>query len=83
MLRKLGLHTAQRWLDELRSGVGLINPTEEDYAAAAAEVLRYPDQPITLFDATTAVVADALQVEVWTFDHHFAILGAKVWSAYA
>lgn len=38
-----------------------------------------PDQAITLFDATLAVLASRLKLEVWTYDHHFDVMRAKVW----
>jgi hypothetical protein len=38
-----------------------------------------PDQSITLFDATLAALASRLKIEVWTYDHHFDIMRAKVW----
>jgi hypothetical protein len=37
------------------------------------------DQPITLFDAAVATLAARLQIEVWTYDHHFDVMNASVW----
>ena len=37
------------------------------------------DQPITLFDATLAALASRMKVEIWTYDHHFDLMRAKVW----
>jgi predicted nucleic acid-binding protein len=41
-----------------------INPSPQDYREAAAWVGRFPDQSITLFDATLAVVASRLRLPV-------------------
>lgn len=41
--------------------------------------LRYPDQSITLFDAILAVLSDRLALPIWTFDHHFDVMGSDVW----
>jgi predicted nucleic acid-binding protein len=32
-----------------------------------------------LVDAVIAEVADRLDAPVWTFDHHFDVMGANVW----
>ena len=77
--RKLGLRVAQRWLQEIERGVGMINPTASDYDAARAVVADYPDQAITLFDASLAVLSWKLQAVVWTFDFHFDVLRSDVW----
>jgi len=67
------------WLDDVRSGVSLVNPTPEDYQEAMQKLLAFPDQPITLFDATLAVLCGRLGAEVWTYDHHFDLMRAAVW----
>lgn len=80
VLHKMGRTIALRWLDEL-SDATLINPTPEDYRQAAATVVRFADQPITLFDATVAVLTLRLGAQVWTYDHHFEVMRVPVWSA--
>ncbi|WP_295888238.1 hypothetical protein [uncultured Thiohalocapsa sp.] len=40
---------------------------------------RFPDQSITLFDTTLAMVASRLRLPVWTYDHHFDRMQATVW----
>jgi predicted nucleic acid-binding protein len=79
VLHRLGRKSSERWLGEVMSGVSLINPLPDDYRQAAKRLRLFPDQPITLFDATLAVVGLRLGIEVWTYDHHFDILGATVW----
>jgi len=79
VLRRLGRAAAGAWLAEVEAGSGRLNPTADDYAAAIALTHRFADQPITLFDAVAAVVAERLDLEVWTYDHHFDLLQAPVW----
>lgn len=79
VLYRLGAPTARKWLRNLSSGASSINPTPEDYRAAVATVDSYPDQSITLFDATVAIVGARLDLTIWTYDHHFDVLGASVW----
>ncbi len=79
LLRRLPLADCHRWLSEVEGKIGLIQPDPDDYLAAARLVRRYPDQTITLFDATTAVLAERLDLPVWTFDHHFDVMGVSVW----
>jgi predicted nucleic acid-binding protein len=57
----------------------LVNPTQEDYRRAIAKVGALADQPITLFDATVAALAVRLNLEVWTYDHHFDLMRVAVW----
>ncbi len=79
VLYRLGKEAALSWLDDVRSGVALVNPTPEDYQEAMQKLLAFPDQPITLFDATLAVLCGRLGAEVWTYDHHFDLMRAAVW----
>lgn len=81
VLYRLSNMMASQWLQEITAGVALVNPTPEDYREAKVRVLGLSDQPITLFDATVAVIAKRLDAEVWTYDHHFDILRASVWRA--
>lgn len=75
----LGSASALAWLDDVREGSAWINPSPQDYREAMALVERFPDQPITLFDASLAVVAARVSLPVWTYDHHFDTMGTKVW----
>jgi predicted nucleic acid-binding protein len=78
ILFRLGRDTASNWLTEMADGA-LVNPTPEDYWQAAAKIRAFADQPITLCDAVAATVATRLQVEVWTYDHHFDLMRVPVW----
>jgi predicted nucleic acid-binding protein len=79
ILHRLGGPTAARWLDDIRAGTASLNPTTEDYLAALGLVKRFPDQTITLFDATVAALAMRLSLPVWTYDHHFDTMRSSVW----
>jgi predicted nucleic acid-binding protein len=76
--RKLGQSIALRWLNEMVDAA-LINPTPEDYRLAIVKLAAFADQSITLFDATVAVLASRLGLEVWTYDHHFDVMRVLVW----
>jgi predicted nucleic acid-binding protein len=60
-------------------GSVLVNPTADDYGAAATRVRAYPDQPVTLADVVLVVVSVRLQCPVWTYDYHFDLMQAPVW----
>ena len=77
-LFRLGEATAAHWLEEM-SGAALVNPSAEDYRQAVARVQSLKSQPITLFDAVVATMADRLGLEVWTYDHHFDAMRVAVW----
>lgn len=79
MLRRLGIALARRWLDEMKLGAGAVIPLASDHEAAMATVARYPDQPITLFDAVLSVLSERLGAPVWTYDRHFDVMAANVW----
>lgn len=79
VLRRLGPGVSRRWLDEVTTGLGLLNPDRDDYLAASRRLRSFADQQITLFDALVAEIADQLQIHVWTFDHHFDVMGSAVW----
>lgn len=77
--RKLGFTPAGSFLRYLVRTSVLLTPTEGDYRGAIRRVSRYPDQDISLSDAVLAEIGDRLETPVWTFDHHFDIMGARVW----
>ena len=79
VLYRLGKDAASSWLSDVRSGAALVNPTPEDYQDAIQRLLAFPDQPITLFDATLAMLSARLGAEVWTYDHHFDLMRTAVW----
>jgi predicted nucleic acid-binding protein len=78
VLRRLGGETASDWLADM-ANAALVNPTPEDYRLAILQVKTLADQPITLFDATVAVIASRLKLEVWTYDHHFDVMRIDIW----
>lgn len=79
VLRRLGAATARTWLDEVHAGCGLINPGAIHYETAGQRLAVLPDQPITLFDGVLAELAAHLDLPVWTYDHHFDLMGTPVW----
>lgn len=79
VLYRLGRSMAASWMNDICSGVALVNPVPEDYREARLKLLAFPDQPITLVDATVAVLSERLSVEIWTYDHHFDLMRASVW----
>jgi predicted nucleic acid-binding protein len=79
VLYRLGKEVAATWLGETMAGASLVNPAAEDYRVATAKVLSFKDQPITLFDATVAVLAQRTGLQVWTYDHHFDVMRVPVW----
>lgn len=79
ILRGLGRRAAHRWLGEVERKVVLHNPAPDDYRNASRRVRRYPDQVLTLEDALIAVLGERLELPVWTFDHHFDVMGVPVW----
>jgi predicted nucleic acid-binding protein len=78
ILFRLGKNVASDWLTDMGSAT-LVNPMPEDYRLAGERIRSLADQPITLFDAVTAVVAVRLKVEVWTYDYHFDVMRIPVW----
>ena len=76
--RRFDSNIAVGWLSEVGEAT-LVNPTPEDYRQARAKLQTYVDQPITLFDATLAVLAMRMGLQVWTYDHHFDVMRVPVW----
>jgi predicted nucleic acid-binding protein len=76
--RRLGGNAASDWLTDM-SDAALVNPTPEDYRQAVARIGALAGQPITLFDATVAALATRLNLEVWTYTHHFDVMRVAVW----
>jgi len=67
VLRRLGGAYSRQWLGELLEGAVLLNPEPADYLSAAAMLDRFPDQPITLIDAVTAMLTRRLAINVWSY----------------
>jgi predicted nucleic acid-binding protein len=78
VLYRLGITAAQKWITLLTAGTH-INPETEDYGRALAMARNFPDQRITLVDATLAALSLRLGLEVWTYDHHFDVMRVPVW----
>jgi predicted nucleic acid-binding protein len=79
VLRKLGLNRTHAFLEDLSRTAIFVTPTEDDHRGAIRRVLRYPDQDISLADAILAEVSHRLEAPVWTYDHHFDVMGTRVW----
>lgn len=78
ILYRLGKQAVFDWLNEV-SATPFVNPKPEDYARAVTTVHMLRDQNITLVDATVAALASRMQIEVWTYDHHFDVMRVPVW----
>lgn len=78
VLYRLGVAAAHKWIS-LLAGTSFINPDSEDYGRAVITVRNFPDQRITLVDATVAALALRHGLEIWTYDHHFELMGVPVW----
>lgn len=79
VLRRLAMRTASLWLDQVLQSGAPANPEAEDYFAGVKILSRLPHQSISLFDATLAAMGSRLKMEIWTYDQHFDIMGARVW----
>jgi predicted nucleic acid-binding protein len=79
VMHKLGIREAHWFLDEVVGTSIFENATTEDYRKGSSRVLHYADQDITLVDAVIAEISARLAVPVWTFDHHFELMGTNVW----
>jgi predicted nucleic acid-binding protein len=64
--------------DTILTAYPLTMPTAEDVAAATESMARYPDQKISLVDATIAAMTRRERRPVLTLDErHFELLGAE------
>jgi predicted nucleic acid-binding protein len=61
VLRRLGTAYAHSWLQEVVDGSAMINPEPGDYIQASGLIVAYTDQPVTMFDAVAAAVAERLK----------------------
>jgi predicted nucleic acid-binding protein len=78
LLFRLGRNAALGWLTEV-ADASRVNPTPQDYSRAVATVRALTSQRITLVDATVAALARRLELQVWTYDHHFDTMRVAVW----
>ena len=78
LLFRLGRNAAFGWLMEV-SEASFVNPIPEDYGRAGMTVRSLADQSITLVDATVAALSVRMDVDVWTYDHHFDAMRVRVW----
>jgi uncharacterized protein len=81
ILKRLGISIGFRFLAEISQGATLIQPTIADYTSAIETLRHFSDQTITLFDATTAAIAQRLNLSVWTYDFHFDVMGVATWNS--
>ena len=79
LLYRLGFEQANRFNQNCLESANLLNPTEEQYLKAIKKVQQFPDQTITIVDALTAILADELNIPVWTYDYHFDVMKISVW----
>ena len=79
VLYRLGKEAASNWIKDVLSGVSLLKPSSDDYHAGVQKLSGFADQPMSLFDAIVAVLAQRLGAEVWTYDHHFDLMRVAVW----
>ncbi len=79
ILQSLGIATALKFNREIQQQANLINPNADDYEKATSLIARFTDQKITLFDGIVAVLANQLQIPVWTYDYHFDVMKISVW----
>lgn len=79
VLRRFGRAYAHGWLREVLEGVMAVNPEPGDYQAAVSLLMNLPGQAITLFDAVAAALTKRLKLAVWTYDHHFDLMGVARW----
>lgn len=79
ILKRLGIQMGFRYIQEVLAGTEQLQPTIEDYQTATQIIQRYPDQSITLVDATTAAISQRLKVAIWTYEFHFDVTNSIVW----
>jgi predicted nucleic acid-binding protein len=78
LLFKLGTRAAFGWLAEV-DDASFVNLTPEDYTRGFTTVRTLADQRISLVDATLGALAHRMELEVWTYDHHFDVMRVPVW----
>lgn len=71
--------TALSFLDQLTQNTICVLPFHEDYNKAFEVLAAFSDQRFSLFDALLYALSERLQCQLWTYDHHFEIMKARVW----
>ena len=79
LLYRLGTQQAISFAKQCRESVQFLNPSQQQYLAAQEKAARFPDRRITLCDAVTAILADEMNLPVWTYDYHFDLMQVQVW----
>lgn len=79
LMQRIGLHVASPWLHEINASTVIVATNLDDYWQACSRLTQYPDQRISVGDALLSIVSERLQSPVWTYDHHFDVLGAQRW----
>ena len=79
LLYRLGTQQAISFAKQCIESVQFLNPSQQQYLAAQEKAARFPDQRITLCDAVTAILADDMNLPVWTYDYHFDLMQVQVW----
>ena len=73
------IEKALRTLQALLQAYPLVMPVEADVRTALEQMSRYPDQKISLVDATLVSMSQRTGLPVVTFDErHFQLLGAEL-----
>ena len=73
------IEKALRTLQALLQAYPLVMPVEADVETALEQMSRYPDQKISLVDATLVSMSQRTGLPVVTFDErHFRLLGAEL-----
>lgn len=79
ILKRHSPSVAFGWLEDIAVDALIVDVEEADYLVAFETVRRFTDQPVTLFDALMSAYAARNNMPIWTYDHHFDILGAQRW----
>jgi uncharacterized protein len=79
ILHRLGRRISTRWLTEISESAVVVTSSLDELADAYATLSRLADQDLTLADALAAATASRLGLRVWTYDHHFDVMGVEVW----
>jgi uncharacterized protein len=79
VLHRLGPEAGRTWLSQTMAGSSVLIATLEDLVGAVETIHHFGDDALTLTDALSAVAARRFEVSVWTYDHHFDLMGVDVW----
>ena len=79
LLYRLGTEQAIKFARDCIESVYFLNPSQEQYIAAAEKAACFADQKITLCDAITAILSEEMKLQIWTYDYHFDVMKVQVW----